>query len=213
VQGIGLDVASNSICYIQVPEITATPSGDVYLCGTVQIYSNGKVNLQGGDNGNYGKVVLCKHTGGINNFNVFEQPTDLFMTNVGGNDFNTSAYGKPVPFQPNRGVYPMGARGVDYDPINNKLWIVSNNMKPNNFSKVLDTTPNAKYDMSIFAMYSSDGGVTWSPEIQISDQDTSSRGLPSIKVDQKTGKKAFFWYDSRGNADAANVKPFGSILI
>ena len=202
--GLGKDVATNSVCYIQVPEITTTPEGDVYLLGTTQIYE--------GDNGNYTKVVVAKHTGGINNFTQFDTPTDAFISNVGGNDLNTAAYGKPVPFQPKRGVFPAGARGIDYDPIHKKLWICGPNIKPNNFSAELDTNPGAQYDMSIYAMYSEDGGKTWSPQIQVSDRDTLDRGLPSIKVNQKTGEKAFFWYDARDDLTGVSVKPFGAIL-
>jgi hypothetical protein len=128
-----------------------------------QLYSNGKTNVRGGDNGNYDKAILCKHTCGINNFNVFQTPTDVFIVNIGGNDYNKSGLGKPVPFIPNRGAWTTGARGIDYDPIINRLWVTGANLKPNNFSTLLDT--NGKYDMSIFAMYSDDGGNSWSPQI------------------------------------------------
>lgn len=210
-QGIGNDIATNSVSYIQVPEITVTPDGTVYLFAITQIKGSGSTTITRGDNGNYGKAVIYKHVGGINNFN-FQPRNDVLMTNVGGNDFNTGAYGKPIPFQPNRGVFPIGARGIDYDPINNRIWVVSSNVKPNNFSPVIDTSVGAKYDMSIFTMYSDDGGVVWSPEIQISDRSTLPRSLPSIKVNQVNGKKAFFWYDCRDNTNLANVKPYGAFL-
>lgn len=201
--GIGKDVATNSICYIQVPEITVSPDGEVYLFGPTQIYD--------GDSGNFGKSILYKHIGGITD-NAFTGPYDVLMTNIGGNDFQTSALGKPVPFQPNRGVFPNGARGIDYDAKNNRIWVCSNNLEPNVTSDVLD--PTAKYNMTIFAMYSDNDGASWSPEIKISDTHKRNRALPSIKVDPKTGNKALFWYDGRdGKHDnGATVKPYGAVL-
>lgn len=201
--GIGKDVATDSICYLQVPEITASPDGEIYLFGPTQIFD--------GDNGNFGKSILYKHVGGITD-NAFTGPYDVLMTNVGGNDFQTSAFGKPVPFQPNRGVFPNGARGIDYDAKNNRIWICSNNLEPNVTSDVLD--PTAKYNMSIFAMYSDNDGASWSPEIKISDTHKRNRAMPSIKVDPKTGNKAIFWYDGRdGKHDnGATVKPYGAVF-
>ena len=202
-KGIGKDIATDSIAFIQVPEILATPEGDVYLFGPTQIAD--------GDSGNYGQSVIYRHTGGIDNFD-FVGPKNVLMTNVGGNDFSTAAFGKAVPFQPNRGIYPNGARGIDYDPFTKRIWISSNNIKPNVFDPVVDL--NAKYNMEIFAMYSDNGGNSWSNEIQIRDTDKRNAGLPSIKVNQKTGQKAFFWYDGRdGKIDnGQSVKPFGAIL-
>lgn len=201
--GIGKDIETGTVCYIQVPEITATPDGDVYLLAPTQLFN--------GDSGNFGKSVLYKHVGGIAD-NAFVGPYDTLMTNIGGNDFNTSALGKPVPFQPNRGVFPNGARGIDYDATSGRLWVVSNNLIPNVTSDVLD--PGATYNMSIFAIYSDNGGSTWSPEIIISNISSFNRALPSIRVNPTNGNKAFFWYDGRdGTADnGASVKPYGALL-
>ena len=202
-KGIGKDTATNSILYLQVPEILTTPEGDVYLFGPTQLVD--------GDNGNYGQSVLYKHTGGIDNFD-FVGPKNVLITNIGGNDFSTSALGKPVPFQQNRGVFPNAARGIDYDPFTKRIWVGSNNLKPNVFNPTVDLS--AKYNMDIFAMYSENGGNSWSKEILIRDTNKRNVGLPSIKVNQITGQKAFFWYDGRdGKFDnGQSVKPFGAVL-
>ena len=202
--GIGTDVATNSIFYLQVPEIVATNNGTIYLLAPTQIYE--------GDNGNYTEVVLTKHKGGINNFTQFETPVDIFISNVGGNNFETSALGKPVPFQPTRGVFPNGARGISYDNKLKRLWITGVNIKPNNFSPSLDTSSDAQYDMSIFTMYSDDGGKCWSPQLPISDTEIGPRALPSLQVDPKTSKVAYFWYDARDDPTGVSVKPFGAVL-
>ena len=204
IQGLGPDLLTGQGAYCQLSEIMVTPCGDIYLTPYVQILAGT------GDNGNYGRTCLMKHTGGVVNYTKFSAPVDLMITNVGGNDFYMTAGGKSVPFQPNRGVYPCGARGIDYDPTCHRLWIVSNNIKPNVFTPVYD--PNFVYNMSIYAMYSDDGGQTWSSEISISDTDIQDRALPSIRVNQKTGDKAFFWYDGRGFTNQANVLPYCTIL-
>ena len=104
----------------------------------------------------------------------------------------------------------MGARGIDYDPIHNRLWVVGVNAKPNVFSSTL--VPGAAYNGNIFAMYSLDFGVTWSQEIQVSNDLTEGRGLPSLRCNQTTGDVAFFWYDARDQSNQQCVIPYVAVI-
>ena len=205
IQGLGTDVLTNSVCYLNVPEIVVTPQGDVCLAAPVQIFAGN------GDNGDYGLVCFTKHTGGITNFTQFSTPTNIFMSNLGGNDFNTSAYAKPVPINPQRGAYNIGGRGLDYDPIHKRLWIATNDLKPNVYGPA-EPAPYSIYNMTTFAIYSDDGGKTWSDEIQISDTNLGCRDLTSVRVNPVNGHKAFFWYDGRGFDYTCYCLPYCAIL-
>lgn len=200
--GLGItNIGSINSAFISVnnhvfPEITATNNGTIFLAPS-------KLDLRNinGDNGKDGCIDLFTLFGGVNNFPNFIGPTNLMCTNIGINDLSTSTGGKPIPFQSHRGVFPLGARGIGYDPIRNRLWVLG-----------VDMIPDLSNNMIIFLQYSDNNGKTWSDYIQISDSSIGCRALPSISVDQKTGDIAVFWYDSRLDPQNKSVLPFATLF-
>ncbi len=179
--------------FVAAPEITATKDGTVFLAAENFVLT--------GDNGKNAQVYLFALFGGIANFPNFIQKGEIFYSNVGSNDLNTSAGGKPLPFQPLRGCFPLGARGLDYDDGRKRLWSLGVDMKP-------DLSNN----MDIFLMYSDNDGHTWSRPIVLNAISEHDRALPSLKVNEETGDIAIGWYDSRDSEHNKSVDYYATLF-
>ena len=113
----------------------------------------------------------------------FQQTGVVTVTNVGGFDY--------IPAQPNRSV--DAEAGLAWDRTggihNGRLYIMYTTEQP----------PESN-NMDVQLRYSDDQGVTWSPELRVNDDaTTSSQFMPRISLDQTTGNVAISWYDCRND--------------
>ncbi len=70
-------------------------------------------------------------------------------------------------------------------------------------------------DTAILLNYSTNGGQTWSAQLQANDVSTNSRFLPRVAVDPTDGALALSWYDCRndmGAIDATNYVPTNVVV-
>ena len=161
---------------------------------------------QGSDKGDYGDTVIGPNgqvmvtyqnpTGGEGPATIY---TDLDADGLG-----------PMRFQPARKVVVTNVGGYDYIPAQNErsvdaeaglAWDRTGGPR-NGRLYIMYTTerPDESDDLDVQLRYSDDQGATWSPELRVNDDSTtSSQFLPRIALDQTTGNLAISWYDCRND--------------
>jgi subtilisin-like proprotein convertase family protein len=103
-----------------------------------------------------------------------------------------------LPAQPIRSV--DAEAGLAYDrsdgPHRGRLYLV-----------YTDAPAPGSSDTNIFLRYSDNNGSSWSPPVQVNDDDTTnSQFLPKLAVDASTGNVAVSFYDARESASNTSVR-------
>jgi hypothetical protein len=113
----------------------------------------------------------------------FNTPLLVAHSHVGGFD--------PIPAQPDR--------TIDAEP--NLAWDRSGGPHAGRVYLVWVQNPTNQSDnTNIELQHSDDNGATWSPPVQLNDdQTTNSQYDPAIALDQTTGNVAVSWYDTRND--------------
>jgi hypothetical protein len=141
-------------------------------------------------------VTFQDHTGGEHGSHIymaldpdglgragFNNPVLLAHSRVGGFDY--------IPAKPNRSIDAEGSlawnrSGHRHDGRVYAIWT--------------QETPNESNNTDIMLQYSDDNGTTWSPAVQLNDDNTTnSQYDPAIAVDQSSGDVAVSWYDTRND--------------
>jgi ELWxxDGT repeat protein len=97
----------------------------------------------------------------------------------------------PIPAQPTRTIDAEGNLAFDRSTgrFKGRLYLV-----------YTDSAGALSANTDIYIRYSDDNGFTWSDREKISDaKNASSQFLPSIAVDDKTGRIVCFWHDTRND--------------
>ena len=116
-----------------------------------------------------------------------------------------------------------------FSPVEGRIYASYTQIDPNN------RFPNGLYsdDTNIVLVHSDDGGLTWSAETQVNDDNSQTDGFseaftdgkpggirigrpqfsPSIAVDQSTGTLALSFYDARNDPSRARVATYVALSI
>jgi hypothetical protein len=118
--------------------------------------------------------------------NGFHNPVFVAHSRVGGFDF--------IPAKPHRSI----------DAEANLAWDRSGGRHEGRVYLVwTQETPNESNNTDIMLQYSDDDGTTWSPAVQLNDDQTvNSQYDPAIALDQSDGDVAVSWYDTRNDLGA-----------
>jgi hypothetical protein len=199
-------------------------AGNIFIIGVPFNY------FYTGDSGNYANYLMYR-INGISDFPLATGPIQTFFSNIGNQNFpmRLASYGKSVPFfnasrgllvdfADDIGILAATLNDIAYSAQSNELWLVYTDIKPNVFnagSDTLYTLPPVTYNMTVYTIYSRDGGMTWSQQIAVSDSTAGDRGCACMAIDPITDAKAFFFYDGRAAtvAQPGLVQPYASVLL
>jgi hypothetical protein len=166
-----------------VPESVPSPGNGDY--GDTAVGPNGQVMVtyQKSVNGKGGTdIYTAVDPDGLGPAG-FNTPLLVAHSHVGGFD--------PIPAQPDR--------TIDAEP--NLAWDRSGGVHNGRAYLVWVTNPpNQNDNTDIELQHSDDNGATWSAPVKLNDDHTTnSQYDPAIALDQKTGKLAVSWYDTRND--------------
>ena len=168
--------------------LTANAQGEVFVYG----FSTSNVTPQ--VNHTYNKTNMFVNPKGI----TF-QATDILGTYLVAK--NNVARLNIVQFQNVRLIVAVPSQGIVYDDTRGLLYAL-----------VVDKQPAQTQNMTIYLVYSENGGQSWSSQIQISDSITNDRAIASMAINPVTGDLSFCWYDARDDNTNNTVKFFGAVL-
>ena len=152
-----------------------------------------------------GSVYFVTSTGSTANSTYnFGRSTDGGLTfsvrstlNVAGYVGTLNSVGRLVINNARTRPYPFIAADNSYGPYRGRLYLVYTTNVPAGDGNKPD----------IFLHYSTDQGATWTPRIQVNDNEnpsTTNEWFPSIWCDRETGRLYIKWYDMRN--DPANLR-------
>lgn len=175
--------------------LVATDDGVVYIMGASE--SIGAATTNGIQFEYFPMYVNPK---GINfTANDIVGPQLVAQTNMG---LVAASLGAQIPFQNVRGCRPPFSGVLQVDNKKGLLYALINDFDPWN-----------SVNMTIYLIYSENGGQSWSEGIPISDDNCGNRSLVGMWIDPTTGNLIFNWYDARGDPSNNTVRFFATILL